>query len=616
MILLPRQYGTSIRALRSLHRVTMRLLHLLVFFLTFLGLPSYGASTSTSKPQGNVIIVNDPQPVNPIIKSIPHSHGDYPFQCSLPLEAADFHPSRIHSGIVDFFQRYANFRWFVRRHSNGEPPVLRVQSQNFCDPSSFGFCNDMAREMLVYLPQAIKDINNWLYTSPYNGSTLLFCPRYPPIGAIHLLLGVGDFGKGNSLAYVPHGINPDKTMFIYFNTKVFEKLAQQNPKWKIKKLVRTTLIHELVHTLQHGPNGLPIGGRVGTMERAVLRCDGRPPPGLLEGMADFVALKAGEPSLWWPARPHSSNQLPKQWDQGYFQTAYFLEWLEDVRIGHGAVGMLNNRIGRVGYFSKEESWFDPCLHQPDTWKVLFGSSVAELWDEYGQWLDTTVSPAHYVVDFFTHRLTLLVLTTVVFGVVYFPFFYEFAQDVPALRAKLYGTHYTLLYFVSILWLFRDRSAWQVKGWARQVTPRGTLLVSAIFLYFAILIWICFSVGMTILDAAVFGCCYDWFGWFLRQVTAQSEERAKKAGWKGRLNLSSRYDRVFAGTYGIYLAIVLWILRGMGISVPVTAIFGLICIVPVYWIHTIVLVIRRCFIKAERVARQRDRRGRRQTRGNA
>lgn len=74
------------------------------------------------------------------------------------------------------------------------------------------------------------------------------------------------------------------------------------------------LVHEMVHAWQHN---------------AKQTCPG----GLIEGIADFVRLKAGlSPSHW--KRPTKKGD---KWDSGYQITAYFLEWLEK-RDGEGRLG--------------------------------------------------------------------------------------------------------------------------------------------------------------------------------------------------------------------------------------------------------------------------------------
>jgi len=106
------------------------------------------------------------------------------------------------------------------------------------------------------------------------------------------------------------------------------------------------LVHEMVHCWQHNAKGT---------------CPG----GLVEGIADFVRLKAGLSPTHWK-RPAKRGH---KWDNGYQITAYFLEWLEE-KEGEGAVRRINAKLRDEKY---EEQAF---------WEKLFGKGVGELWEEY------------------------------------------------------------------------------------------------------------------------------------------------------------------------------------------------------------------------------------------
>lgn len=125
------------------------------------------------------------------------------------------------------------------------------------------------------------------------------------------------------------------------------------------------LTHELVHCYQHtAPPGSSL----------------RPPGGLIEGIADFVRLKAGLAPPHWK-KPTCAAERPSKWDEGYQHTAYFLAWLEDVRVERGFVGVLNDRLLRVGYVDKSE------VSRVGFWEDLVGARVEDMWEEYGQFLD-------------------------------------------------------------------------------------------------------------------------------------------------------------------------------------------------------------------------------------
>lgn len=85
------------------------------------------------------------------------------------------------------------------------------------------------------------------------------------------------------------------------------------------------------------------------------------PGGLIEGIADFVRLKAGyAPSHW--VKPGQGQR----WDQGYDVTAYFLDYCNTLRIGF--VAELNKKM-RDGYSTQY-------------FVQLLGKTVDQLWNDY------------------------------------------------------------------------------------------------------------------------------------------------------------------------------------------------------------------------------------------
>ncbi|KAL5342408.1 hypothetical protein BJX70DRAFT_356743 [Aspergillus crustosus] len=145
------------------------------------------------------------------------------------------------------------------------------------------------------------------------------------------------------------------------------------------------ITHELVHCYQYAAPRATFDGRPD-------KSTPHAPGGLVEGVADFVRLKAGYEAPHW-SRPISAKERSEKWDSGYQHTAYFLAWLEDVRVGRGAVGLLNDRLARVGYSGEDESRNTTEKHgqhrdKNGFWKGLFGAEIDELWDEYGTWLDS------------------------------------------------------------------------------------------------------------------------------------------------------------------------------------------------------------------------------------
>lgn len=105
------------------------------------------------------------------------------------------------------------------------------------------------------------------------------------------------------------------------------------------------LVHELVHCFQHNGRGT---------------CPG----GLIEGIADWVRLRADLGAPHW-----RRDAVPDAWDQGYEKTAYFLDWLEG-RFGDGTVRAINEAL-RVGRYEKKGFW-----------EGLLGADIDTLWKEY------------------------------------------------------------------------------------------------------------------------------------------------------------------------------------------------------------------------------------------
>ncbi len=121
------------------------------------------------------------------------------------------------------------------------------------------------------------------------------------------------------------------------------------PSARQKDEIQGVLVHEMVHCWQWNAKG---------------SC----PIGLIEGVADFVRLKAGL------SPPHWKKEGGGQWDAGYQHTGYFLEWIEGT-YGEGSVRKINQALKDKQY------------EQDTFWKQLFGKEVSLLWKEYEGSLD-------------------------------------------------------------------------------------------------------------------------------------------------------------------------------------------------------------------------------------
>ncbi|KAM5549481.1 hypothetical protein ABKV19_000748 [Rosa sericea] len=110
----------------------------------------------------------------------------------------------------------------------------------------------------------------------------------------------------------------------------------------VKKEITGVLYHESTHIWQWNGNG-------------------QAPGGLIEGIADFVRLRAGyAPSHW--VQPGEGDK----WDQGYDVTARFLDYCTSLK--DGFVAELNNKL-KTGY---SVNYFADIL----------GKNVDQLWADY------------------------------------------------------------------------------------------------------------------------------------------------------------------------------------------------------------------------------------------
>lgn len=124
--------------------------------------------------------------------------------------------------------------------------------------------------------------------------------------------------------------------------------------------IQGVIVHEMVHCWQWNA--------VGTA-----------PIGLIEGIADFVRLKAGL------SPPHWKKEGDGQWDAGYQHTGYFLEWIERT-FGEGSVKKIN-------YTLKDKEY-----KEGEFWEQLFGKKVELLWKEYKVSLDKDPKSAEKIEE--------------------------------------------------------------------------------------------------------------------------------------------------------------------------------------------------------------------------
>ncbi|KKK20579.1 hypothetical protein ARAM_004037 [Aspergillus rambellii] len=280
--------------------------------------------------------------------------------------------------------------------SNLPKPKFRLQIHDLRHPASQYFLT-LIPDLASTLETALEAIIQNLYTpppllpSPNNNTNTkhtpnpppTFTPWFPPTRSVTVLLR--DIG---GVAYTTGTELDNDHKEIHISLSYIDKHCRSKSD-PLAELVGV-ITHELVHCYQYAAPRVPSTAAEKEIPQA--------PGGLVEGVADFVRLKAGlDPPHW--NRPSSAKERGGKWDQGYQHTAYFLAWLEDVWIGKGAVGMLNDRLARVGYVGEEKPRDDDEDDGKEDgqgvgggkkggfWKGLYGAGIDELWEEYGKYLD-------------------------------------------------------------------------------------------------------------------------------------------------------------------------------------------------------------------------------------
>lgn len=145
------------------------------------------------------------------------------------------------------------------------------------------------------------------------------------------------------IAYTTGSELDDDHKELHFSLNYISELATK-PTSRQRDEIQGVLVHEMVHCWQWNAYGTAPGG-------------------LIEGIADFVRLKAGL------SPPHWKKERGETWDQGYQHTGYFLDWIE-TEYGDGSTRRVNEALMNKRY--DEEAF----------WNSLFGKGVQELWSEY------------------------------------------------------------------------------------------------------------------------------------------------------------------------------------------------------------------------------------------
>lgn len=175
-------------------------------------------------------------------------------------------------------------------------------------------------------------------TYPSSSTPIRTSCSYPPVRSITLILHNCD-----PIAFTTGKEIDDEHKEIHLK---LDYLASIEPE-RLRSEILGVVTHEMVHCWQWSNNA---------------------PGGPIEGIADWVRLDAGL------APKGAKRKKMEKWDQGYMDTAFFLDWLETDRCGQGTVRALNGWIGKRAY-QEDEIWWEIC-----------GARVDQLWLDYQDWV--------------------------------------------------------------------------------------------------------------------------------------------------------------------------------------------------------------------------------------
>jgi hypothetical protein len=203
-------------------------------------------------------------------------------------------------------------------------PLLRLQYNDLSSPGARFFAKHI--DGATALEDAVHKVLDHLYHTTH---------APPGTRSVTLILRGMD-----GVAYTTGKDLDSDHKEIHLSTDYLAKVDEARRRHEILGV----LVHEMVHCWQW--NAL-----------------GSAPGGLIEGVADWVRLRAGY------APPHWKREAGGNWDAGYQHTGYFLDYLEH-RFGAGSVRAINEKLRHERY---EEHKF---------WHAVFGHSVKDLWKDY------------------------------------------------------------------------------------------------------------------------------------------------------------------------------------------------------------------------------------------
>ena len=223
-------------------------------------------------------------------------------------------------------------------------PKLRLQLHDLSHPGSLIFLDNC--NAATALSEAVESVLSALYlpskTNSHIPGTRSVTMVLEPMGGVAYTTGIQLDNDHKEIHF----------SLDYIKNNVTEARRKQE--------IQGVLVHEMVHCWQWNARGT---------------CPG----GLIEGIADYVRLKAGlAPPHWKRPTKKKAKDAEKEleydgsnqkWDAGYEKTGFFLEWLEE-KYEDASVRNINASLHDTEY---EEKGF---------WKALSGKEISDLWREY------------------------------------------------------------------------------------------------------------------------------------------------------------------------------------------------------------------------------------------
>jgi hypothetical protein len=220
----------------------------------------------------------------------------------------------------------------VRKHKF-PTPLLRLELRDLAHEGASIFLSNIHGN--EDLEAQVQNVLNLLYASPAETPT----DHRPPTRSVTFI--IRDF---EGVAYTTGLELDDDHKEINISAEYIKRCARGGDK---RHELLGVVCHELVHCFQWNAGG---------------SCPG----GLIEGIADWVRLRAGLGAAHW------KQEASGEWDGGYQKTGYFLEWLER-KYGEGLVRRLNGCL-REGEYDGEKVFGECCK----------GEKVEALWKAYGK----------------------------------------------------------------------------------------------------------------------------------------------------------------------------------------------------------------------------------------